>query len=152
MASRSHQNQHLGGRQRRHRGKARPKWSERHTGVSLSLVTAITASARLGERVIEYAPPASNIESRFKSLVAKWKAETLHTSSVKKMVNQPYLGIIGMGPKVLPLLLKELSERPDHWLIALNAITQEDPAPSGSTFQEAVSAWLKWGRERNYLA
>jgi hypothetical protein len=63
-----------------------------------------------------------------------------------------YRRIMGMGREALPLLLRELSERPDHWLVALNAITGEDPAPEGGTFTEAVHAWLAWGAEKGYLA
>jgi len=56
-----------------------------------------------------------------------------------------------MGSSVLPFLFKELNQRPDHWLVALNAITGQDPAPIGSTFEEAVAAWLDWGRRHGYL-
>jgi hypothetical protein len=68
------------------------------------------------------------------------------------MIAHPsYLRIIGMGPVILPFLFKELKERPDHWLVALNSITGKDPAPIGSTFDMAVEAWLRWGREHGYL-
>jgi hypothetical protein len=90
--------------------------------------------------------------AEFRALVEKWRKDTRHRSSLSKMIaHQSYQRIMGMGPSVLPLLLRELSERPDHWLVALNAITGEDPAPAGSTFNEAVGAWLTWGRERAYL-
>ncbi len=54
-------------------------------------------------------------------------------------------------PTVVPLLLKDLQAGPEHWLVALNAITGEDPVPEGSTFKEAVEAWLSWGREHGLL-
>jgi len=41
---------------------------------------------------------------------------------------------------------------PHHWLWALYVITEEDPAPEGATFDEAVEAWLGWGQQRGYLA
>ena len=56
-----------------------------------------------------------------------------------------------MGRGALPLLFKELEQRPDHWLVALNAITGQDPAPIDSTFDRAVAAWLDWGRKHGYL-
>ncbi len=56
-----------------------------------------------------------------------------------------------MGRAILPLLFKELSERPDHWLVALNAITGEDPAPKESTFNEAVEAWLAYAKSHGLL-
>jgi len=52
-----------------------------------------------------------------------------------------------------PTMMKTFSWMDDvvrqKW--ALNAITGADPAPAGSTFQEAAEAWLKWGMERGYL-
>lgn len=94
----------------------------------------------------------ANIEKEFRAYLDQWRRETLHTSSLTKMVLHPsYMRIIGMGREVLPLLLKELSARPDHWMVALNAITGSDPAPPNCTFDEAVAAWLAWGREHRYL-
>jgi hypothetical protein len=99
-----------------------------------------------------YAKDPVIIETEFAAQVLKWRRDTKHYSSLTKMVLHPsYLRVIGMGRQVLPLLLKELLMRKDHWLIALNAITGEDPASPDSTFQEAVDAWLRWGREKGYL-
>jgi hypothetical protein len=56
-----------------------------------------------------------------------------------------------MGDRAVPLLLEELRDRPDHWLVALNKITGQDPAEPKSTFSEAVESWLSWGRQRRYL-
>jgi len=95
-------------------------------------------------------PP--NFELEFRALVDGWRKDTKHTSSVTKMVTHPsYLRVIGMGPEVLPLLFQELQERQDHWLVALSAITGQDPAPEASSFSEAVEAWLDWGRKKGYL-
>jgi hypothetical protein len=35
---------------------------------------------------------------------------------------------MGMGKDGLPLLFQELSNHPDHWLVALNAMTGIDPS------------------------
>jgi len=100
-----------------------------------------TSSARL-----------TNLQLAFQAQVERWKADTEHYSSVTRMVMHPsYMRIIGMGPAALPLILHEMKDRPDHWLVALNAITGEDPAPDHSTFDEAVLAWLKWGGEHGFL-
>jgi type I restriction-modification system DNA methylase subunit len=91
-------------------------------------------------------------EQEFHSLVKRWRKDTQHFSSVAKIVKHPaYRRIIAMGFDVLPYLFKELSQRPDHWLVALNAITGEDPVTADSTFEEAVKAWLMWGREKGHL-
>ncbi len=97
--------------------------------------------------------PPSPLRSEFHELVEKWRKDTQHTSSLARMIAHPaYKRIIEMGDAVLPLLFAELNVHRDHWLVALNAITQEDPAPTGSTFAEAVEAWLTWGREKGYLS
>lgn len=94
----------------------------------------------------------ADLPSRFRAYAETWRRQTQHYSSVSKMISHPaYTAIIEMGREAVPLLLEELRDRPDHWLVALNRITQEDPTPSGSTFSEAVEAWLGWGRERGYL-
>jgi hypothetical protein len=106
-------------------------------------------TARRLKRGVQVTPA---LEDHFKTIVERWHSDTRHTSSLTKMITHPtYKRIIELGPKVLPLLFRELSERPNHWLVALNAITREDPAAVGSTFGEAVQAWLAWGRERGYL-
>lgn len=98
------------------------------------------------------AAEANRVEAEFRPLVEQWRKDTRHTSSVTTMVSHPaYQRIVAMGRDVLPLLFKELLEHPDHWLVALNAITHEDPAPESATFNEAVQAWLTWARAAGYL-
>jgi type I restriction enzyme M protein len=105
----------------------------------------------LGVRGVIVKPEALD-EKEFHALVKKWRKETQHFSSVAKMSQHPaYRAIIRMGFDVLPYLFPELQQRPDHWLVALNAITGEDPVPPISTFEQAVQAWLAWGKEKGYL-
>jgi hypothetical protein len=86
------------------------------------------------------------LQKTFREHVERWKEDTEHYSSLSKMIIHPsYMRIMGMGPAALPLILRELKDRPDHWFVALNAITGLDPVPAKSTFDEAVSAWLTWG-------
>jgi type I restriction enzyme M protein len=94
----------------------------------------------------------STLALEFKAHAEKWRKETQHTSSLTKMITHPsYRRIMGMGREVLPLIFHELKERPDHWLVALNAITGEDPVPAEGKFNDAVEAWLAWGAEKGYL-
>ena len=91
-------------------------------------------------------------ESHFRHLVDQWRRETEHISSLKQACLHPaYQRIIGMGPAVVPYLLRELAQAPDHWFWALNAITEEDPAQSVDSFEAARQAWLAWGKEKGYL-
>jgi hypothetical protein len=88
----------------------------------------------------------------FSDLAQRWRRETVaHSVLQKKVLHPAYQRIIGLGPAVVPCILRELREQPAHWFWALNAITGEDPAPAGSTFEEAAQAWLKWGEERGFL-
>ena len=114
--------------------------SQRRYDVTAHVAQGITARRR---------DSGSALERLFRDHVERWKSETGHLSSITRMTAHPsYLRIIGMGREGLPLLLKELRENPDHWLVALNAITGEDPALEGASFQEAVTAWTKWGRDK----
>ncbi len=96
---------------------------------------------------------APNIEDKFRALAAHWKAETGFTSSTTEIAMHPaYQQIIGMGPAVVPLLLRELEQNLDHWFWALSAITGADPVPEASRgrIKEMAEAWLRWGREQGY--
>jgi hypothetical protein len=128
------------------RTRARKPWdsrnAERGYEVAIHFVKEIVARRKIKE------PDA---EELFREQSERWKRETAHISSVNKMVTHPsYLRIIGMGREALPLILSELRERPDHWLVALNAITGEDPASEGANFHEAVKAWIRWGESKGY--
>jgi len=65
-------------------------------------------SLLLGEGKAIRPPPKDLTASRF--------AATRNTSSLRNMVTHPaYRQIIRLGRNALPLLLRELNERPDHW-------------------------------------
>lgn len=92
---------------------------------------------------------SETLEKKFIRLRDQWKAETAHVSSTTRLVLHPaYQAIIGMGPDVVPLLLRELERRVDNWFWALHAITQADPADPGSQGdgEKIAKAWLAWGK------
>jgi hypothetical protein len=92
------------------------------------------------------------LEHEFKALAENWRRSTQHTSSLTKMIAHPaYRRIMGMGRDALPFIFRELKERPDHWFVALNAITGEDPAPIDGKFNDLVDAWLAWGKDKGYI-
>jgi hypothetical protein len=91
-------------------------------------------------------------EQRFNRLASQWQDETEHISSISKACMHPaYQRIIGMGADVVPILLRELRDNPDHWFWALNAITEEDPAEQEDTVDGAINAWLKWGESKGLI-
>jgi hypothetical protein len=75
----------------------------------------------------------AELEQVFDQLARGWKEERGPTSSATEMALCPsYQRIIGLGPAVVPLLLRELDRDPDHWFWALKAITGADPVPAAS--------------------
>jgi len=88
---------------------------------------------------------------KFQALVEAWRQEVQFLSSVTEMSLHPaYQRIIGMGASVLPLLLRELENRPDHWFWALTAITGVDPVQpeDRGRIEKMSESWLKWGKEQ----
>jgi hypothetical protein len=94
------------------------------------------------------------IDVTFAELALTWSAATAHLSSPTSLMEHPaYRQIIGLGPAVLPLLLRDLRETGRFWFPALYAITGENPVPdeaAGDT-PRMTEAWLDWGR-RNGLS
>jgi hypothetical protein len=92
------------------------------------------------------------LADRFAELAATWQRETALESFIsRKAMNPAYQRIIGLGPAVVPLILRELAAGPGHWFWALTALTGEDPAAETRTFAETTRAWLAWGEERGLL-
>jgi len=99
------------------------------------------------------AGPAESVEERFRRLAAVWRAETAYVSSSNELVSHPaFQEIVGMGPVVIPLLLRELANRTGHWHRALHRITGADPVPPSDrgNIEKAREAWLRWGKEHGY--
>ncbi len=49
----------------------------------------------------------------------------------------------------LPLLVKELRREPDHWFVALQAITGTNPIPASARgdIEKMTQAWLSWAEQ-----
>ena len=94
-------------------------------------------------------------EVKFAQLVKQWNVERNIVSSLSEIAMCPsYLMIIAMGETALPLIIAQLKREgddPDHWFVALEAITGNDPIPEeayGDTLSMA-EAWLSWAEEEN---
>jgi hypothetical protein len=95
-----------------------------------------------------------DLERRFRELVAEWQAEVAPLSSTTARVQHPaYRAIIALGPAVVPLLLRELQQRPNHWFAALRSLTGSDPVPPADRGRigPMTEAWVTWGKEQGYL-
>ena len=93
------------------------------------------------------------IEDKFRRLADRWNTETMNLSSFDQMVDHPaYKAIISMGPAVVPYLLSDLKNEPQHWFYALRKITGANPIPrqSAGKLDEMTAAWLKWGQKQGY--
>jgi hypothetical protein len=98
-------------------------------------------------------PPVESIEERFRKLEATWTAETGYLSSYTDIVEHPaFREIIRLGEPVVPLMLRDLEERPRLWVWALPEITGADPVPpqEGGNITKMTEAWLRWGRANGY--
>jgi hypothetical protein len=96
---------------------------------------------------------AEMLAERFQRLAAAWRVETAFLSSSTRMAEHPaYQEIIQMGPPVVPLILADLAQKPDHWFSALRTITGANPVDPGDSGRLDVmaEAWLRWGREHGY--
>jgi hypothetical protein len=100
----------------------------------------------------------ANLAHTFRDLVERWKNDTGHWSSTTRRIADPsYLRIIGLASnstdhQIEKLLLQELQEEPDEWFDALAAITGVDPVKPEDSFDEAVNAWVEWGRRKGIMA
>jgi hypothetical protein len=91
---------------------------------------------------------------RFRRLADQWRRDTGGLSLISRKCAHPaYLRIIGLGKRVIPLILEELQQEPDHWFPALRALTGENPVPpeEAGRMSRMAKAWVNWGRDRGYL-
>ena len=91
---------------------------------------------------------------KFLLLLERWHRERGPASSVSDIVRcDSYQQIIKMGKRALPLILARLEQErdnPDHWFIALESITGENPIPENAygNMPKMAEAWVSWA-ERN---
>ena len=91
------------------------------------------------------------LSEQFRHLAEIVREECVHFSSIREVVmHSAYQQIVGMGPQVLPLLLRELEDRPGHWFWALRAIVKEDPVRPDhhGVITEMTQDWLNWARRK----
>jgi hypothetical protein len=107
---------------------------------------------------LHHRPRVENAAARrFYALASEWKNDTMHWSSVTRMIAHPnYLRIIRLAGEfrnreVEKLILEELMYEPDHWFDALVAITGENPVGAHDDFDQSVEAWLEWGRQQRII-
>jgi hypothetical protein len=97
--------------------------------------------------------PGETLAQRFRRLAAAWHRDTDYLSSMEEASSHPaYQEIVGLGPEVVPLLLRDLANNHTHWFAALEAITGAQPVPPSLAghIPSMAEAWLRWARENGY--
>jgi hypothetical protein len=94
-----------------------------------------------------YTGHGEDFVSRFYRLVRRWRAETAYVSSATDMFEHPaFVEIVGMGRKLIRLIIDELRQQPDHLVGALVRITGQNPVlmhDRGDVYAMAT-AWIEW--------
>ncbi len=91
---------------------------------------------------------------KFKTLAERWKAETIHISSLSDIESHSaYQEIISMGQAVVPLILWELVIDPDWWFMALDSLVDTPPPLEGDDgdLMRLSAKWVDWGESNGYL-
>ena len=92
------------------------------------------------------------LEQWFREKADAWRRETAASSVIQRRVMHPaYQSIMTKGEAVLPLILNELRQKPDYWFWALEAITDENPVGANATVDQAITAWINWGKGRKII-
>lgn len=93
------------------------------------------------------------LAAKFDRLADEWEDDRPRGADIAQMTAHPaYQRIIAMGKPAVPQILDRLAAKPDHWFVALHAITGASPvAPENrGRFKEMTAAWLQWGQEQGY--
>jgi len=93
------------------------------------------------------------LEAEFNKFAEEWRIETGMLSLVtQKSMHAAYQKIISMGQPVIPLILRDLERKPDHWFWALRAITGDNPVKpeQRGRMKLMAEAWIQWGKEHGY--
>ena len=70
----------------------------------------------------------------------------------RRACNIPPIARSSPGPQAVPLLLRELEQRPNHWFAALKSLTGVDPVHSSDRGRigPMTEAWIAWGKEHGF--
>jgi hypothetical protein len=79
----------------------------------------------------------------------------MFTSDPERIAMHPtYQEIIGMGEKVIPMILEQLQVHPHYWFAALEALTGVDPVleVDRGNLSAMAKAWIGWGEKEGYIS
>lgn len=108
------------------------------------------AAARNAER----AGPGDKLQKEFDRLAKAIDRQFGVTGFMRDIHScDEYLAIIGFGPDVVPLLVRDLQRTGRPWFVALRAITREkvgEAIPAGN-LRALAAAWIEWGAARGLV-
>lgn len=96
----------------------------------------------------------NTVAQKFHALASEWLRDTgIVSNPVEIFMHPAHVKLLGMGPEILPLVLKEVEKMSGHWFMILDAISPENPVtPEDETSPERTArAWIEWGKERGLL-
>jgi hypothetical protein len=93
------------------------------------------------------------LEKIFTGLAKRWKEETRgYSITSQKYAHSAYQSILVLGPEVVPFILRDLQTNGGRWFEALKALTKRDDiAKPSDTYEDAVKAWVAWGKEKRLI-
>jgi len=101
-------------------------------------------------REMAEAASTETLEERFRRLERTWMSAVGHFSSPSLLCDHPaFQEILSLGKGVVPLMLRDLEERPRLWVYALPQITGLNPVPEADrgNIRKMTEAWLRWSKE-----
>jgi hypothetical protein len=96
----------------------------------------------------------SELEQKFNGLVAQWRQKTMFMSRAADITSDfTYYQIIGLGPAIIPLILRQVQRGEGHWFLALRALTGENPvkAEEAGNLVKMAQSWLEWGKRQGII-
>ena len=92
----------------------------------------------------------NNFAIKFDELASEVEQDCMLVSSPSQIALHPaYQKIIGMGERIIPLLIKKLNEIPTMWFWALESISGYNPVPQNhkGNIPVMVKDWQNWYNE-----
>ncbi len=98
-----------------------------------------------------------DLRNNFEKMAANWRQATSNFSlNMRRFTHPTYQVMMHALRKadsraVISLILNELRNRPDMWFEALKEFSGFDAASGATTFDDAIAAWVAWGKKEKYI-
>jgi hypothetical protein len=115
--------------------------------VAIELKQTVTRKDRMHEIDPE-------LEQKFNRLAEQWRQKTMFMSRAADITADfTYYQIVGLGPAIIPLILRQVQGGEGHWFLALRALTGDDPvkAEEAGHLAKMAQSWIEWGKRRGLI-